>query len=411
MLERLIVTGPEISRVVEEFPGANYNDDDDELPHHEEGYSSQHRFLRHTRDLMKVLLSNDNPFEEHSGDLVTLDNKVCETATAVVSVHKVESMGQEQYSNFRQNVLDSNDTPLTAPIKRNNLLLFHEKKTQKKPAIKQKMQHLKRHADLYGQAFLVLDSRGGDLELFFPHESSSYPPALSSEGSFNSCTKADLLVYIMEASTSSAISVHEELLAPDVYDFINFDGGVLLHSLPGTIVQGKTFDSYFDKVFCPRIRHDLNQSTRVDIVWDQYRALTIKRDTLEKRGTGSRQRISGTAKIPGNWQNFLANVDNKKEPFSFLSKKITDDKNVYITAGDQVHHVGDSPPMDQCNHEEADTRVLVHLLHALQSSLLGMVYTGDTDVVVILMSNFHHMKSLNPAAEIWISFKAEKQSK
>jgi hypothetical protein len=50
---------------------------------------------------MEVLLSNRNPFEEHSGDLVTLDNKVCESAAAAVSVHKVESMGQEQYNNFR----------------------------------------------------------------------------------------------------------------------------------------------------------------------------------------------------------------------------------------------------------------------------------------------------------------------
>ena len=220
----------------------------------------------------------------------------------------------------------------------------------------------------------------------------------------------------MEASTSSVISVDEELVAPDVYDFIIIDGGVLIHSLPGTTVQGKTFDSYFDKVFCPRVRHDLKRSTRVDIVWDQYRALTIKGGTKEKRGTGIRQRICGTAKIPGNWQNFLANVDKKKELFSFLSKKITeehfpDDKNVYITAGDQVHHVGNSPPMDQCNHEEADTRVLVHFLHALQSSSLGMVYTGDTDVVVLLLSNFHHIKALNPAAEIWISFKAGKTTR
>ena len=185
----------------------------------------------------------------------------------------------------------------------------------------------------------------------------------------------------------------------------------LLVQLPGTTILGKTFDSYFDQVFCPRVCHDLKHSTRVDIVWDQYRALTIKGGTREKRGTGIRQRISGTAKIPGNWQNFLKNVDNKKELFSFLSKKITgehfpDDKNVYITAGDQVHHVGNSPPMDQCNQEEADTHVLIHLLHALQSSSLGMVYTGDTDVVVILLSNFHHIKALNPATEIWISFKA-----
>ena len=128
----------------------------------------------------------------------------------------------------------------------------------------------------------------------------------------------------MEASTSSPISVGEELVAPEVYYFIIIDGGVLIHSLPGTTVQGKTFDSYFDKVFCPRVRHDLKRSTTVDIVWDQYRALTIKGGTREKRETGIWQRISGTAKIPGNWQNFLKNVDNKKELFSFLSKKITD---------------------------------------------------------------------------------------
>lgn len=90
----------------------------------------------------------------------------------------------------------------------------------------------------------------------------------------------------MESSTSSVVSVDEELVAPDVYDFIIIDGGVLIHSLPGTTVQGKTFDSYFDKVFCPRVRHDLKRSTRVDIVWDQYRALTIKGGTKEKRGTG-----------------------------------------------------------------------------------------------------------------------------
>jgi hypothetical protein len=67
--------------------------------------------------------------------------------------------------------------------------------------------------------------------------------------------------------------------------------------------------------------------------------------------------------------------------------------------------------MEQCNHEEADTRVLVHLLHALQTSTLGMVLTGDTDVVVILLSNFHYIKAVNPASEIWISFKAGKTTR
>ena len=41
----------------------------------------------------------------------------------------------------------------------------------------------------------------------------------------------------------------------DVYNFIIIDGGVLIHSLPGTTVECKTFDSYFDNVLC----HDLKQ--------------------------------------------------------------------------------------------------------------------------------------------------------
>src|SRR5688572_8273142 len=66
--------------------------------------------------------------------------------------------------------------------------------------------------------------------------------------------------------------------------------------------------------------------------------------------------------------------------------------------------------MEQCNHEEADTRVLIHVLHALQTWSLGMVHAGDTDVI-ILLSNFHHIKALNPAAETWISFKAGKTTR
>ena len=124
--------------------------------------------------------------------------------------------------------------------------------------------------------------------------------------------------------------------------------------------------------------------------------------------------MSGTAKIPGNWQNFLANSDNKKELFSFLSNKVSeaqfpDDKEVYITSGDHVLNVGNGPPMGQCNHEEAYTRVVGHLHHTLQNTSVGMVHPGDTDVVIILLCNFHHFINVNPDAQIWISFKAGRQ--
>jgi hypothetical protein len=106
-------------------------------------------------------------------------------------------------------------------------------------------------------------------------------------------------------------------------------------------------------------------------------------------------------------------IANRGRPFEWSSycRWVAPLKDVYITADDQVHHVGNGAPMEQCNHEEADTRVLVHILHALQSSSVGMIHTGDTNVVVILLSIFHHIRAVNPASEIWISFKSGKTTR
>ena len=95
--------------------------------------ASQHRFQCYANDLAK--------------DLVTLDNKVCESTAAALSVNNIESLGQEQYDNFQDHVLHSNKTPLAAPIKRNTLLLYHEKKAPRKTANKMRLQHFRHHAE------------------------------------------------------------------------------------------------------------------------------------------------------------------------------------------------------------------------------------------------------------------------
>ena len=40
-------------------------------------------------------------------------------------------------------------------------------------------------------------------------------------------------------------------------------------------------------------------------------------------------------------------------------------KELYITEDDCVKHVAEGTPTGQCNHEEVDTCILVHLLHAI----------------------------------------------
>ena len=52
--------------------------------------------------------------------------------------------------------------------------------------------------------------------------------------------------------------------------------------------------------------------------------------------------------------------------------------------------------MPNCNHEEADTRIVVYLLHAFRNdaAVTALVRTVDTDVVVILVGKFNDLKAV-----------------
>ena len=87
--------------------------------------------------------------------------------------------------------------------------------------------------------------------------------------------------------------------------------------------------------------------------------------------------------------------------------QLRDQKELYITEDDCVKHVAEGTPMGQCNHEETDTCILVHLLHALYTKSIELIHTGDTDILV----NHQQIISANPAVDIWIYFHAGKSKR
>ena len=63
-----------------------------------------------------------------------------------------------------------------------------------------------------------------------------------------------------------------------------------------------------------------------------------------------------------------------------------------------------SSMMPDCNHEEADTRVIVHILHALEQGIKSIVVqTMDTNVIV-LADVFFELTANKPLAGIWVAF-------
>ena len=81
-------------------------------------------------------------------------------------------------------------------------------------------------------------------------------------------------------------------------------------------------------------------------------------------------------------------------------------KAVYITSGESVVSVGSgNPGMLEYNHEEADTRIVVHIVHALQQGIkIIEVRTVDTDVIAILAGAYFKLALAYPLADIWVAF-------
>ena len=241
----------------------------------------------------------------------------------------------------------------------------------------------------------------GNLEEFFVHEIQSFPLSLSDLGKLHlPNTKSDLLKCFEQSVLSDP---------PSSYDCMVFDGAVIVHCLPTKAVG--TFNEYAEKVFIPYISKHLQHFTRVDIVWDLYIPDSLKESTREKRGKSVWKKVSGQTKLPGNWIDFLHDPSNKKELFTFLTHKVCKftfppTKAVYATLGETVVSVGNNiPTMPSCNHEEADTRLVVHILHALEQGLKSIeVRTIDTDVIVILVGAFVELTRVQPLADIWITF-------
>lgn len=66
--------------------------------------------------------------------------------------------------------------------------------------------------------------------------------------------------------------------------------------------------------------------------------------------------------------------------------------------------------MPQCDHEEADTRIIVHVKDSLErGSNSVMVRTVDTDVVALLIGHFYDLCEHNPSADVWVGFGTGKQ--
>ena len=403
-LTRWMVCGPEIARVIQEFEaGLQHAQVEQNTEHHEQSSATQRKFAVKVKNLTDVIREFGNPFLEESNDLLKLDSRDVVDPAVAKGVQKAHEVGKEQYDSFVAERLMSGSKKLDDPIHKNKLFLFKTQPPRHASSKDKAISSLKSNCSLFSRLFISCQTRNGDLDNFFAHENHSHPPSLSGDGALYSGNKSSLLDCLLNHGPSCSTR--------PVADVVILDGAAIVHILVPTTCH--TFADYSEKVFLPYIEAQLNVPQRLDIVWDRYDPNSLKSSTRTSRGTGTRRRVAENTIIPRNRQAFLRVDENKSELFGYLAEqamKTNSQKQVITTKGENVMSLQDcnTSMLSPCNHEEADSRIFVHLADAVHAGLTKvLIRTVDTDVVVLAVSVVHQVD----IEELWIWFGTGKNTR
>ena len=192
------------------------------------------------------------------------------------------------------------------------------------------------------------------------------------------------------------------------------DGAALANMIKPS-AEDKTFSDYAFNRFVPYVTAQLHHVKRIDIVWDTYTKSSLKGTTRNKRGEGVRQRVALGNKLPRNWSCFLRNSQNKQELFQLLAECATsiDSREKQIISSCAEDILSSNPLEDMsrsrlapCSHEEADTRMFLHVVDAVQAGYTKIsVRTVDTDVLVLAVALTQKLQILSQdSIELWVAF-------
>jgi len=92
---------------------------------------------------------------------------------------------------------------------------------------------------------------------------------------------------------------------------------------------------------------------------------SIQNCTHDKNGLTTQKRFQERVK------SLACAIEDLVNPFDFLTNKlrimsVTENKEIFVTSGDDVFDKGTEHGMSQCYHEETDTRVIIHVQDSFQ---------------------------------------------
>ena len=170
----------------------------------------------------------------------------------------------------------------------------------------------------------------------------------------------------------------------------------MINMLKPDLINEKTFNDWATNRVIPYLRLITEGASRLDVVNDVYKQDSLKSHVRDTRGIGTKiAKISKSTQLPKDWKSFLRNDSNKTLLISYLADEVMtqmkeEGKIILFSTGDQIRSVPasrDNSALQPCNHEEADSRIFLHIADAAETGNSSfMIRTNDTDVVVLAVS-------------------------
>ena len=390
---------PEMARICREFEGAD--SDTSSTMHHEMYPKLQADFKNNVNSLVDAIEKLGNPWMEKSGLLYDLNESIVMPDEVVKNLRSMRRDGKLQFQTILDTRINSQIQAYTDTITRNNLMLFRKALDKKKPTQTVKAVVSERKRQQACVVDILTAHQAGRFVTALSRESSENPPSLTRDGGMYHGNKAD----IVDCITSDQ---HKLKTRPNTTCSI-IDGTALIRKItPGTAT---TIKEYIDNVLGPNIMSHLSYASRVDLVFDRYFPDSVKNATRDGRGLGKRRKVGLDVKIPSNWKEFLSCTENKKELFPLVSRRLletsqpppgkvlllTENERCLCATGDI-----DLECISPSNHEEADTRMFVHLFGAVVCGHKKiLIIANDSDIIVLGVRAFALTSSLE---ELWIAY-------
>ena len=405
--EVIELSKPEVLRIIEESENASFQSTNKSAnTHHPESSSAeQKKFFEDLKALSNLISEGNiiNPFKETGSDLITLYTGEVMDPEVANYLRDAQNIGQTIFREFVSERIEKATKPLSDVIPRVRMYTFSNRPPADLKKNVTKLGSAKSNTVLITKLFLSLKaSSDADIDDFFHHENQREPPAISSQGKLMSGTQSTLLNCLPTMPYPGCRYASMESTV------VLFDMAAIIHMVKPQ--QASLFGEYTQMQLLLFLGSQLTEyCTRVDAVWDTYHISSLKSQTRINLGetAGRWTKVSSQIPLPkgSEWQRFLNDSANQDALFKFLSDELhrNTSEATYLLLTTKAESVLSNRHTDITNlaprqHEEANTRLMLHLNHAAQNAhRKAYIRTVDTDVVVLAMAYFNQLD----LTELW----------